>query len=83
MPFFRLSPTPPWREPTLKGLLSEPIITALMDADSVHPEELKAMLGWISIQLRSRSKSSDAFCADKQEACAAFTATGNRQTRTP
>ena len=86
--FFRLSRrgcitdwrAPPWREPTLKELLSEPIITALMDADSVHPEELKAMLGWISIQLRIHSKRSDAFCADKQEASAAFTATGQMRT---
>ena len=51
--FFRLSwsgyirdwRAPPWREPTLKELLSEPIITALMDADSVDPAELKAILG--------------------------------------
>lgn len=33
-----------WREPTLKELLSEPIITALMDADGVDPEELEALL---------------------------------------
>jgi hypothetical protein len=52
--------TSPWREPTLKELLSEPIIMALMDADGVDPEELKAILGWISVQLRSRSNGSDA-----------------------
>ena len=76
MPFFRLSPAPPWREPTLNELLSEPIITALMDADSVDPAELKAILGETSVQLRSRANGSDAqrnrggvFCADgiKQE----------------
>jgi hypothetical protein len=82
--FFRLSRSgyisdwrvPPWREPTLKELLSEPIITALMDADSVDPAELKAILGETSVQLRSRANGSDAqrnkgsvFCADgiKQE----------------
>ena len=82
--FFRLSRrgyirdwrAPRWREPTLKELLSEPIITALMDADSVDPAELKAILGETSVQLRSRANGSDVrrnkgcvFCADgiKQE----------------
>ena len=68
---------PPSREPTLKELLSEPIITALMDADSVDPAELKAILGEASVKLRSRANGSDAqrnrgslFCTDgiKQEA---------------
>ena len=45
---------PPWREPTLEELLSEPIITALMDADDVDAEELKAILARTSVQLRSR-----------------------------
>jgi hypothetical protein len=66
--FFRLSRrgyirdwrAPPWREPTLKELLSEPIITALMDADSVDPAELKAILEETSVQLRSRPNGSDA-----------------------
>jgi len=68
MSFFRLGPigyitawlTPPWREPTLKELLSEPIIIALMNADGVAPEELEAMLGRTSAKLRSRSNCSDA-----------------------
>ena len=59
--FFRLSQrgyirdwrAPRWREPTLKELMSEPIITALMDADSVDPAELKAILEETSVQLRS------------------------------
>jgi len=36
--------TSPDRDPTLKELLSEPIITALMDADRVDSEALEAML---------------------------------------
>ena len=64
MSFFRLSSsgyighwlTPLCGEPTLEELLSEPIIKALMDADGVDPDELKAILGWTSVQLRSRSK---------------------------
>ena len=85
MLFFRLSRrgcirdwrAPPWREPTLKELLSEPIITALMDADSVDPAELKAILAETSVQLQSRPNGSGAqrnkgraFCADgiEQEA---------------
>lgn len=58
--YFRDWLTPAWREPTLKELLSEPIIAALMDADGVDPEELKAILRWTSVQLRSRSNGSDA-----------------------
>lgn len=34
-----------WEEPTLKELLSEQIITALMDADGVNPEELETCFG--------------------------------------
>lgn len=33
-----------WHEPTLDDLLSEPIIGALMEADEIDPEELRAML---------------------------------------
>ena len=33
-----------WHEPTLKELLSEPIIKALMDADGVDAEEFEVML---------------------------------------
>ena len=32
------------REPTLKEILSDPIVTALMRADGVDPLELEAML---------------------------------------
>jgi hypothetical protein len=32
------------REPTLKEILSDSIVTALMDADGVDPNELEAML---------------------------------------
>ena len=47
-------PTSPWRDPTLKELLSEPIITALMDADSVDPDKLEAMLRRITATLTKR-----------------------------
>ena len=68
MSFFRLSSsgyighwlTPLCGEPTLEELLSEPIIKALMDADGVDPDELRGILGWTSVQLRSRSNGSDA-----------------------
>ena len=35
-----------WRqhEPTLKEILSDSIVTALMEADGVDPDELEAML---------------------------------------
>jgi hypothetical protein len=36
------------REPTLEEILSDPIVTALMRADSVDPRELGAMLGRIA-----------------------------------
>jgi len=32
------------REPTLKEMLCDPIVRALMDADGVDPHELEAML---------------------------------------
>jgi len=40
------------REPTLKEMLSDPIVTALMSADGVDPLELEAML----TQINSKSK---------------------------
>jgi AcrR family transcriptional regulator len=46
--------TSPWRDSTLKELLSEPIITALMDADRVDPKELEAMLRRITAMLTNR-----------------------------
>ena len=42
------------REPTLKEILSDPIVTALMRADGVDPLELEAML----TQINRKSKSS-------------------------
>ena len=36
------------REPTLKEILSDPIVTALMSADGVDPLELEAMLTQIN-----------------------------------
>jgi hypothetical protein len=41
------------REPTLKQLLSEPIIRTLMDADGVDSAELEAMLRQTSEALRA------------------------------
>jgi hypothetical protein len=43
-------------EPTLKELLSEPIIMALMDADCVDAEELEATLGEQFIALRRKHR---------------------------
>ena len=42
------------REPTLKEILSDHIVTALMSADGVDPLELEAML----TQINRKSKSS-------------------------
>jgi hypothetical protein len=41
------------REPTLKEILSDPIVTALMSADGVDPLELEAMLTQINRQSKS------------------------------
>ena len=35
----------PYREPTLEEMLSDSIVQAVMQADSVNPEELRALLG--------------------------------------
>jgi len=40
----RVGPAHHWREPTLKDLLADPIIKAMMDADGVDSEALEAML---------------------------------------
>jgi AcrR family transcriptional regulator len=52
--FISAGATSPWRDPTLKELLSEPIITALMDADRVDPEALGTMLRRITATLTNR-----------------------------
>ena len=41
------------REPTLKEILSDPIVTALMRADGVDPLELEAMLTRINRKSKS------------------------------
>ena len=41
------------REPTLREILSDPIVTALMSADGVDPVELEAMLTQINRRLES------------------------------
>jgi hypothetical protein len=40
------------REPTLNGLLSDPIVRAVMEADSVNPLELEEMLRRVAQRLR-------------------------------
>ena len=47
------------REPTLKEILSDSIVTALMEADGVDPRELEAMLkqiGGTSKAIRARQR---------------------------
>jgi hypothetical protein len=45
-----------YREPSLKEVLSDPIVRAMMDADGVDPHELNAML-------REKSAATSAQCA--------------------
>ena len=40
------------REPTLKGILSDPIVRAVMEADGVNPVELEGMLRQVAQRLR-------------------------------
>jgi hypothetical protein len=40
------------REPTLNGLLSDPIVRAVMEADGVNPLELEEMLRRVAQRLR-------------------------------
>jgi hypothetical protein len=40
------------REPTLNGLLSDPIVRAVMEADGVNPSELEGMLRRVAQRLR-------------------------------
>jgi hypothetical protein len=43
------------REPTLNGLLSDPLVRAVMEADSVNPLELEEMLRRLAQRLRISS----------------------------
>jgi hypothetical protein len=40
------------REPTLNGLLSDPLVRAVMEADGVNPLELEEMLQRVAQRLR-------------------------------
>jgi hypothetical protein len=40
------------REPTLNGLLSDPLVRAVMEADGVNPLELEEMLQRVTQRLR-------------------------------
>jgi hypothetical protein len=40
------------REPTLNGILSDPIVRAVMEADGVNPVELEGMLRQVAQRLR-------------------------------
>ena len=40
------------REPTLDGILSDPIVRAVMEADGVNPLELEGMLREVAQRLR-------------------------------
>ena len=42
-----------FREPTLQDILSDPIVEAVMRADSVDPGRLNDMLGWIADELQA------------------------------
>jgi hypothetical protein len=42
-----------FREPTLQEILSDPIVEAVMRADSVDPGRLTDMLGWIADELQA------------------------------
>jgi len=42
-----------FREPTLHDILSDPIVEAVMRADSVDPGRLTDMLGWIADELEA------------------------------
>jgi hypothetical protein len=41
-----------YREPTLNGLLSDPIVRAVMEADGVNPVELEGLLRQVAQRLR-------------------------------
>jgi hypothetical protein len=43
------------REPTLDGILSDPIVRAVMEADCVNPLELEEMLRQVAQRLRNPS----------------------------
>jgi hypothetical protein len=46
---------PDCREPSIKEMLADPVIRALMSADAVHANELEALLCSMAKLLRARS----------------------------
>jgi hypothetical protein len=46
---------PECREPSIKEMLADPVVRALMSADGVHAKELEALLCSVSKLLRARS----------------------------
>jgi hypothetical protein len=47
----------PWHEPTLADLLGDPIVEAVMEADSVNRQQLREMLGDVARALRANRQS--------------------------
>jgi hypothetical protein len=43
-----------YREPTLNGILSDSIVTAVMEADGVNPHELEVMLRRVAQRLKGK-----------------------------
>jgi|tagenome__1003787_1003787.scaffolds.fasta_scaffold19667588_2 hypothetical protein len=54
-------PTAMQAEPTLQELLTDPIITAVMDADRVNRSEFESMLRWVQALLKSRRERAHRF----------------------
>lgn len=45
-----------YREPTLEDLMSDSLVSAVMEADSVDPRELKLMLSQVAREMKSRKR---------------------------
>ena len=52
------------REPTLKGILSDSIVRAVMEADGVNPHELEVMLRRVAKRLRMARRGDESPEAD-------------------
>ena len=52
------------REPTLNGILSDPIVRAVMEADCVNPHELEMMLRRVAKRLRMARRGDESPEAD-------------------
>ena len=55
------------REPTLNGILSDPVVRAVMEADGVNRHELEVMLRRVAQRLRIARRGDESGARDRRQ----------------